>query len=189
MRNLSLSNSEIEQQAEVFLNKYHPLQSLPVPIEEIIEFQLGFHIIPTPGLMRKAGVDAVTLQDLNRIHIDSKQLSEYANRSRFTLAHEIGHCLLHRGLSKDIIRRDLLEVQANAFAAALLMPERLVKKELAIKQKNFQNRWNKQGKEMKSKAELQTAVMRSLARQFQVSEEAMTLRLRQLVGKGKTNGR
>lgn len=58
-------------------------------------------------------------------------LTPVAFRQRFTLAHELGHLLAgdDRGvhLDKDIYsahgRRDQSEVRANAFAAALLMPE------------------------------------------------------------------
>lgn len=60
-------------------------------------------------------------------------------RQRFTIAHEIGYILLsHEGISyrdtsymiyKDLIER-MNEVSANAFAAELLMPERLLRKAL-----------------------------------------------------------
>lgn len=56
-------------------------------------------------------------------------------RQRFTLAHEIGHLLLHRdrigdGIVDDILYRsslsDTLEAQANRLAADLLMPFHLI---------------------------------------------------------------
>jgi Zn-dependent peptidase ImmA (M78 family) len=49
-------------------------------------------------------------------------------RSRFTIAHEVGHFLLHRGLMEsfcctpDTATSDPLEREANAFASELLMP-------------------------------------------------------------------
>lgn len=66
------------------------------------------------------------------------------NRKRFTLAHELGHFFLH----KDVIKKerlivdlkaavlyrtsenpnDIVEQEANAFAAELLMPEDIVRK-------------------------------------------------------------
>ncbi|MFC3052383.1 ImmA/IrrE family metallo-endopeptidase [Kordiimonas pumila] len=72
-----------------------------------------------------------------------------ANRKRFTLAHEIGHYRLHSALvSQEVhldtnfsggLYRDLksatgvdpIEVEANAFAAELLMPEHLIKEEVS----------------------------------------------------------
>jgi IrrE N-terminal-like domain len=58
-----------------------------------------------------------------------------ARRQRFTVAHEIGHYLLHRneigdGITDDVLYRSSLsdsrEAQANRLAADLLMPDRLV---------------------------------------------------------------
>jgi Zn-dependent peptidase ImmA (M78 family) len=63
--------------------------------------------------------------------------SHHENRRRFTLAHEIGHHILHSGylaqnvhVDTTVLRRDdlsaegvdLKEIGANAFAAELLMP-------------------------------------------------------------------
>ena len=49
-----------------------------------------------------------------------------AVRSRFDVAHEIGHVVLHRGLDSGVIHRSLehkiMEEQANAFASAFLLP-------------------------------------------------------------------
>lgn len=58
-----------------------------------------------------------------------------ARRQRFTVAHEIGHYLLHRneigeGITDDVLYRSSLsdsrEAQANRLAADLLMPSPLV---------------------------------------------------------------
>jgi Zn-dependent peptidase ImmA (M78 family) len=57
-------------------------------------------------------------------------------RRRFTIAHELGHCLLHKGMETYLDRSvrlnfrdersalavDRNEIEANAFAAELLMP-------------------------------------------------------------------
>ena len=63
--------------------------------------------------------------------------AEYAPRSRMTLAHELGHLVLHSGLAKargpaKIITDQIkpfnsAEWQANKFAATFLMPEHLVR--------------------------------------------------------------
>jgi Zn-dependent peptidase ImmA (M78 family) len=55
----------------------------------------------------------------------------HPRRQRFTLAHELGHFLLHSGERKDFLDRMLfraneqsrMETEANRFAASLLMPE------------------------------------------------------------------
>jgi Zn-dependent peptidase ImmA (M78 family) len=100
----------------------------------------------------------------------------HPNRRRFTLAHECGHLHLHasRGdrlwLDKNLFFRDsssssgdqYAEVQANQFAAGLLMPEGLVKSALGP-----------------HRPISEPDIMR-LAVRFGVSERAMTVRLMSL---------
>jgi Zn-dependent peptidase ImmA (M78 family) len=72
--------------------------------------------------------------------------NHHPNRQRFTIAHELGHILLHHReleaavlIDKNFIPRDSvsaegidpLERQANAFAAELLMPVKFVRKVLS----------------------------------------------------------
>lgn len=89
------------------------------------------------------------------------------NRKRFTLAHEIAHFLLHRDLIGDGIEdtalyrsglSDQTEVEANRLAAQILMPGALVKGVFRAGLKH----------------------LAGLSAAFQVSEEAMRIRLRQL---------
>ena len=63
---------------------------------------------------------------------------EPPRRQRFTIAHEIGHCVMHRDIHKNGILENIdmfrnpnnhspEEVEANEFAANILMPEDLVR--------------------------------------------------------------
>lgn len=88
-------------------------------------------------------------------------------RRRFTLAHELGHFLLHRwmmngGITDDRMYRSRLnspyERQANQIAAQLLMPPGLVHTAWAAGARD----------------------VGQLARAFGVSEQAMSIRLREL---------
>jgi Zn-dependent peptidase ImmA (M78 family) len=98
-------------------------------------------------------------------------------RQRFTIAHEIGHLRMHEGRPVFIDRlvrmnaRDGTstkeEVEANAFAAALLMPGTIVEREFdAIVQR--------QG------AVGRDRLLAELAERFEVSAEAMGYRLTNL---------
>lgn len=97
------------------------------------------------------------------VHINS---SEPEARRRFTLAHEIGHFIKHRGrdfayedyrnaLSKQGTDKD--EIYANSFAAELLMPEVAIRGLMALRVQEVQ-----------------------MAREFKVSPEAMVIRLKDL---------
>jgi Zn-dependent peptidase ImmA (M78 family) len=100
------------------------------------------------------------------------------NRQRFSIAHEIGHHQLghqfvpgehvhvdrgvqisqRSGRSSEAI--DSKEIEANQFAACLLMPKALLEKEVALPVSDEQ--------------------VTELARRFGVSEQAMTIRLSRL---------
>ena len=72
-----------------------------------------------------------------------------AVRSRFDLAHELGHLLLHRNVPSAYIRNPvnnkLLESQAHAFAGAFLMPEQAFANDLWVvtldSLKDLKSRW------------------------------------------------
>jgi hypothetical protein len=85
------------------------------------------------------------------------------NRQRFTMAHELAHFILHRdlietGIVDDTMYRsdlgNIYETQANQLAADILMPIRLVKKWRSI-----------------------IPDPKELAKKFEVSEQAMKIRL------------
>lgn len=102
------------------------------------------------------------------------------NRGRFTIAHEIGHFVLrhqfeggkhvHVDRGNFISQRgprasegvDLKEVEANQFAASLLMPAKFVRQKVAALIKG---------------GPLLDRHVEQLAEDFQVSEQAMTIRL------------
>jgi hypothetical protein len=65
-----LTNDQLHDAAMAFLRRYHPLDSLPIPIDEIIEFQFGLDIIPTPGLSKGFEIDGFLSKDFSSIYVD-----------------------------------------------------------------------------------------------------------------------
>lgn len=137
----------IAQKAEEFLSRYNPKRDIPVPVEQIIEFQLEVDIIPIPNLQRDFETDGFTSSDLKSIYVDEYILSERPARYRFTLAHELGHILLHRSIFESVRinsveswksfvegiddrERAWLEFQGYAFAGLFLVPPRALKRNL-----------------------------------------------------------
>jgi len=107
-------------------------------------------------------------------------LSQHANRQRFTIAHELAHYFLKHTEGEDhldrkftVLRRDENsstatdenEIQANYFAACLLMPEEFLRRDVAQLA-----RFN--GETVLSEPEIF-----SLAKKYQVSRAAMSYRL------------
>ncbi|HHT9120992.1 MAG TPA: ImmA/IrrE family metallo-endopeptidase [Candidatus Hypogeohydataceae bacterium YC41] len=134
-----LNYEQIRIKADSFLEKHHPSKTIPIPIEEIVEFKLELDIVPLPGL-RNIDVDGFMYSDLSAIAID-QTIVEHVNpsRYRFTLAHEIGHLVLHSQLYRDsnirnirsyleFVRNlpqpflDKAEWEAYCFAGLVLVP-------------------------------------------------------------------
>ncbi len=105
------------------------------------------------------------------------------NRQRFTIAHELGHHYLHSQsplyvdkvfsvrlrdhVSSEAVNPE--EIEANAFAAELLMPSKMIMEDIHA-QTNFID-YEKDGLD---------SVLKALASRYEVSEQAMTIRLMNL---------
>lgn len=126
--------------ADNFLKKYNPSFSLPIPIEEIAEGKLNIKISPIKGLRQKHDVDGCLDSTLSTIFIDLDLYINNENRTRFTIAHETGHIILHSQIFSDLeikTEEDIfkltvnttdedygwLEYQAYAFAGHVLVPK------------------------------------------------------------------
>ena len=158
---------EIEDMATDILRR-HQLYSIPVdPVtlanrEGIKVNNAKFADDNLSGLVAKRGSNVTILVNQTDVPF----------RKRFTIAHELGHHFLHLMADGDFIDTQVdlcrdaeagdpaanpVEVQANQFAAALLMPAGLVRGTFAAVRN-----------------------VPGLARIFNVSEEAMAIRLSRL---------
>jgi Zn-dependent peptidase ImmA (M78 family) len=135
-----LSEDALRRAAAEFLAKHHNRCTIPVPIEQIVEFDLGIDIIPIPGMHRSYDIDSMLSKDLQQICVDGAVFENFPGRYRFSLAHEVGHRQLHAEIYsqlqfseisdwKDAICNEItkkeygkLEFQAYAFAGLILAP-------------------------------------------------------------------
>jgi hypothetical protein len=128
-------------------------ESLPVPIESIAENHYGMlvedrHSLDEYATEGDAHVSGVLLRARGRIIVDALEAARAPGRKRFTIAHELGHLVLDdedvgprvgrlESTDSPIPRRVVVghrypaalayppgELEANQFAAALLMPAR-----------------------------------------------------------------
>lgn len=157
---------KIDGQAAKLLREFE-LLSVPVDVEAVA-VRLGARVVfddleddVSGFLLREKGVSTIAI---NKQH--------HPNRQRFTLAHECGHLFLHAHegdrlwLDKTLFFRDgsnsgdqFAEIQANQFAAGLLMPKELLREHLG------------------EEGPVNDFDVVRLALRFQVSERAMTVRL------------
>ena len=125
---------EIENMAEGILDECWD-GSYPINIEAICDY-LGIAIVPVSRLFESFGVDAFIAVDFRTIYVDESEFRKCSSRYRFSIAHEIGHFVLHREYFPSRVdtldewagamtRGDCsyIEYQANHFAGYLLAPE------------------------------------------------------------------
>ena len=113
--------------------------------------------------------------------------NSYPPRRRFTIAHEIGHLILHMDpkvgvrefvdTKKTLNRRDsywdLKEYEANNFAAQLLMPIELINEHGKRIIGTYKKRWNEEKMPI-------LIFIEEMADLFEVSEPAMKYRLKNI---------
>jgi len=185
------SNDSIEQCALNFLQQYNKDEKIPIPIENIIEIQLGIAIVPIKDLLKQEHIDAFISHDFKQLYIDEESYMNQTNRSRFTLAHEIGHFCMHQEIVADIVTleewrsrilgagtgRAIYETEANIFAGYLLMPtKQLINAYKAAKKKMIEE-FRSIGKKPPEDDKLIPYAANVIARHFDVSEQAAQNRL------------
>lgn len=158
-------------EAEQLLALYG-ISSPPVPVEEIAS-HAGIQVVRAAS---HGSESAFLIRDHSRtiIGVNSRQSRR---RQRFSIAHELGHWKLHDGRalivdhSIRINKRDNVssaatdteEIEANSFAAALLMPRTWVQQAV--------------DRELQFGVNDRDDLTQSLAKEFDVSTEAMRFRL------------
>jgi Zn-dependent peptidase ImmA (M78 family) len=154
----------------------HGVTGPPIPVEAIVRATQGVAVRYSDlkdisGLVIRK--DGIALIGVHRHHSPA--------RRRFTLAHEYAHALLHGGkelrfdtdfrvnLRSDVSSAgtDIEEVEANFFAASLLMPRRFLDRDPRT-----------------ATIEIEDAkALQDLARAYTVSAQAMSVRLLNLYGR------
>lgn len=169
---MTASVAQARERARTILAEFG-VKAAPVPVERIIKARnIALQYAPLEeSLSGMAYIkDGVGIIGVNALH--------HPNRQRFSAAHELAHHMLHpeelekavhidsglRVLFRDEVSAqgtDALEVEANAFAAELLMPRDLLVAAL-----------DGGGIDMDD-----DAAVEALARKFRVSASAMRYRL------------
>ena len=181
---------EIEKEADAFARQYNSAGTIPVPVDDIIELDLRLRVEAHKGLFKNLSIDAFLSRDFTEIHIDEENYLGQTNRSRFTIAHEIGHYVLHREYaqsSKSIAdwkvfilgagdERDIAESQANNFAGCLLMPRELAIEQFETHKKRATERFRQAGLSTPNDSMLIDYASNELAKFFDVSDQVAQIR-------------
>lgn len=176
---------DVQREANSFLQKFHPEDTLPIPIEEIVELRIGINLSVISGIKQLLDVDAFITNKFTEIFVDALSFQKFAARTRFSIAHEIGHLVLHREWYEengpdnidDYIKfldkideesYKKVERQASTFAGLVLLPTNhianIFKQRLGILPRN-------------EEPELLSGVIQDLPAIFNVSEMPVLWRL------------
>lgn len=175
---MSVRRKHIQAIVDRILDK-HEVRRLPVPVERIassLEIGISKEDLDE-DLTREGGISGFLYRNQkSRRAVIGVNSSHPKSRQRFTIAHELGHFLLHDAdgvhvdqtfqvklrSKKSSEGTDREEKEANYFAAELLMPRRFLEADLA---------------EIDSVDLIDGDVLKELADRYQVSPQSMTFRL------------
>lgn len=125
---------QIENIAELVQKQLNVTDDTVIDVVDIAK-ELGFNVYTSSFTKNNISGMVVSSTDEKAIYVAE---DEFPQRQRFTISHEIGHIILHhdidtesnfkivdyRGANNNFDRK---EYEANAFAAALLMPKEKAK--------------------------------------------------------------
>ncbi len=143
----------------------------PVPVERIVD-RLGIRIVYH---QMEDHVSGMLVRNDRHQPVIAVNVKHHPNRQRFTIAHELAHFVLHKSEAAVFVdeflvhfrsearprKADPKEFEANQFAGALLMPAKLLKRDLQARPIDVSDE----------------DALRSLARRYEVSAQALTVRL------------
>ncbi|MDX1752011.1 MAG: ImmA/IrrE family metallo-endopeptidase [Salinimicrobium sediminis] len=173
-----MMNLEIIEKKAIEVLENFDGKKAPINVEKIARM-MGLEVIEDDLGENVSGV--LFIRDGKGIIGYNPEENINATRKRFTIAHELGHYVMHR-LENDVFvdnkqfrvefNRDKRsstgevkhEREANAFAAALLMPKHLLQKEIEKMSFDLIN-------------EIEEDIIEALANKFKVSKQAMTYRM------------
>jgi Zn-dependent peptidase ImmA (M78 family) len=176
MNDRQLTRRQIEERVRDLLLE-HNVDRVPVPVEAIAR-AVGLPIVESE---MEADVSGALIRSGNLQGI-AVNASQAPVRKRFTIAHELAHFLLSH-VDKDhvdwhftVIRRDRSsseaeddqEIAANFFAASLLMPKHILRKDV------------EGHRHFDGEVQLDDTDVLLLAKRYKVSEAAMRYRLQNL---------
>ena len=157
------------------LRKFNVLTA-PVPVDRIAK-AMGVQLKFSPLDDELSGMifikDGTPIIGVNSQH--------HPNRQRFTIAHELGHLVMHKNILENEVHvdkqfrvlmrdgvsatgTDAFEIEANRFAAELLLPSFLLDELLVIKEFDIDDE----------------GPLEALAKKFKVSKQMLEYRIRAL---------
>ena len=188
-----ISNAEIKNRADLARGGLCD-GKVPIDIENIL-MTLKVNVIPLPNLRSQINFDSFITSNWENVYVDNDDyLDDFQyRRVRFSLAHELGHLILHRKLFESLNIRTLeeyynfyeqvpgdqygyLEAQANSFAGYFLVPREELFKYREEILKKFRKKLEDSGVKIKDE-DLMEYLINPLDEIFNVSGQAIRIAL------------
>jgi Zn-dependent peptidase ImmA (M78 family) len=155
-----------------------PVESAPVPVDKLAKL-CGATVVYNDF---KDEISGLLFRESGKLIIGVASEQSLV-RQRFTIAHELGHALLHQISAVHVDKnftvmfrsaasstaQDVYEIEANTFAAELLMPESLLKVDLLTLKLDMED----------------DEQLSMLANRYKVSTQALTYRLLNLMSRNR----
>jgi len=190
-----LRRAQIWEKADGLRSRFPSCATLPVPVLDLAEFDLGLELLPKARLKQAGDIETLLLGDLRTVVVDRDAFMDprAENRLRFSVAHELGHLILHPDVYGKLQHKSFeewmefltaipeaeynwLESHAYEFAGRLLVPPEALREALrdavTLAEKAGFTEWDATG---------ETAlafVANHICRRFGVSSEVIARRLR-----------
>lgn len=143
-----------KEKAESIISKLN-ISSPPIPIEKVAEL-FSLKVINYSKFPNSVSGAIIKKEGFNVIGVNSNHPRV---RQRFSIAHELGHYIMGHDntefIDETFDKPTNKEQEANKFAAEILMPKSILKKDIGEKEYDIP----------------------SLAKRYEVSEQAMSIRL------------
>jgi hypothetical protein len=144
-----LTDKDVEKVTTDLLRHFGVFDSLPVPIEQIVDKKMRINVIPFPNLLDVFGTNSCISGDLSSLYIDERLYTNLPLQFNFALAHELGHFHLHAHIYKNrpfstiegykAFIRDFdetayaaFEAQAHSFAGQFLVPSHVLEHQFEL---------------------------------------------------------
>jgi Zn-dependent peptidase ImmA (M78 family) len=155
-------------------------------------------IIPIPSLQTAYDIEGCSAYDFTAIYVDQYVYERVYNRYRFTLAHELGHKILHQEYynklnfsrisewaniveQMDEGDRSSMEYQANMFAGMVLVPKEILRVEFNEQLQLIQSYLEKARSNGMSREDylpiMTDAIANGLSPKFEVSRDVLRIRI------------
>jgi hypothetical protein len=189
-----LTDRDVEKVTTDLLRHFGVFDTLPVPIEQIVDKKMRINVIPFPNLLDVFGTNSCISGDLSSLYVDERLYTSLPLQFNFALAHELGHLYLHARIYKNrpystiegykVFIRDFdetayaaFEAQAHSFAGHFLVPSHHLEYHIEHERSRIDGQIKKI-QDKSQKIEIISMVMaRRLSPIFQVHERPLKIRM------------